>query len=1125
MLMRRLAAGAALSVLAAASATAVYAQETTSAVHGVVTADGAPVAGASVTLVHTPSGTRAVTSTESTGTFDMRGLRVGGPYTITITAPGQKQKVLNNVFLRVTQTENIDVDLAEVEELVVTGTTNRNSDQGPKTVLGAADIASVVSVSRDPRDLARRDILVAQDLSGARLGTNGGGISIAGSNPRFNRIAVDGVAAQDNFGLAQGGLTTARGPVTLDAIEQFAVAAVPTDVENGDFVGGALNIVLKSGGNSFHGTGFINYLNEGLVGTHASGAKVKQVISQKNYGGFISGPIFQDRLFFAASYEYYKTIDPTLFGVPGSGAGTNFSNGLSQATIDSVVNTFNTAYAAKYDLGGIPTFQPVLDKKYSAKLDWNISDKHRASLTYRYAKSTSFQRTDLGATTASLYSHWYQQLNIDEATTFELHSNWTDRLTTTFKATYRDYRNGQNPPGGQNFADISVCTAPTSDATLTSCASGFSQVRFGPDQFRHANALDEQELRLQGLAEYSYNNHRFKLGVQARKADVFDVFVPQSHGLYYFDSLADFQAGKASSLTYQNAVSGNPIDAAFNTTYWTYSAYLQDTVDVTDALRVSAGVRVETYDEPDSPTLNPNFVARNGFANTKTIDGEVVVMPRISAQWEPTPEIQISAGGGLFAGGTPDVLTGTPFYNNGYQTSSITIQRTATGFQETTNTGGFTQAIGSAALDNLNTNATFGDRPATIVQQFQQGLVPGATGIPTTSPVFALSPGFQMPGSWKLFLSGTWRLPDMWHGVTDGMQIQLDYVQAAANNEISYYDSRAQPLTINGVQQFLPDGRIRYDGLSNTTTGKTSSNLGSNQDIIVTNEDKGNNWTAGITVSKTFDWGLDMSFGYARQHSNDTGPGLFFGTTAGSLYNSVPSLMDPNRDYKGRSIYEIKNRYKMEVGYAHKFWGDNETRVTLFGEHQEGRPFGFTMQDRQSGRSQVFGVTKTAQALYVPDFSAGPTGGNPLRYGIVVFATQADLARFQSYVTNFNIPTGLVEKYTNTNAPINRVDLQLSQELPVPFLEGHKLKVVADIRNVLNLINKDWGLVGEYNDSTTLARVDCLSDFNGATGTAAPTNSPACVGYRYSQVPTSVTKTRNTALSLWYAQISLRYQF
>jgi hypothetical protein len=377
-----------------------------------------------------------------------------------------------------------------------------------------------------------------------------------------------------------------------------------------------------------------------------------------------------------------------------------------------------------------------------------------------------------------------------------------------------------------------------------------------------------------------------------------------------------------------------------------------------------------------------------------------------------------------------------------------------------------------------------------------------------------------MPGQWKMFLSATWNLPDMWHGVTNGMQISGDFVQTNQDNEISYYDSRAKPLIVGGVQQFLPDGRIRYDGLAATVPGKGSVNLGGNNDIITTNKDKGMGWIAGVTISKTWDFGLDASFGYARQHSTDLGPGLFFGTTAGSLYASVPAYLDPNQDYKGRSVYEIKNRYKLQVGYAHKFFGDNETRITLFGEHQEGRPFGFSMQDVSSGRSPVFGVTKTAQALYVPDFAAGASPTNPLRYGFVTFATQQDLTLFRNYVTNFNIPTGLVKKYTNTNPPINRVDLQFSQELPT-LIEGHKLKVQVDIRNFLNMLNKQWGIVGEYNDVNRLVSVQC-ADANGA---AVPTTSATCVGYRYSNVPTQVNKNRNTALSLWYAQISLRYQF
>ncbi|RRN66226.1 carboxypeptidase regulatory-like domain-containing protein [Caulobacter sp. 602-1] len=1108
--------GAAFGVMMLAAGSAAHGQESSSNIHGVVTLNGAPVANAGVAVVHTPSGTRAFTSTEASGVFDLRGLRVGGPYTITVTGGGQPPKTLENVFLRVTKTEEVSIDLAAeetVEAVVVTASGTRNSDQGPKTVLGREAIAAVASVARDPRDLARRDILVSQDLSGGRAGANAGGISIAGSNPRFNRISVDGVSAQDSFGLAQGGMTTTRGPVTLDAIEQFSIAAVPTDVENGDFVGGAMNIVLRSGANRFHGTAFVNYLNDGMVGRHLSKQRTPSQISQKNYGGFLSGPIIKDKLFFAAAYETYRTSEAVLFGAPGSGAPNIYSNGLTQATIDAVKSTFDTNYASDYAVGDSLTSSPVTDKKYSVKLDWNISDRHRASLTYRYAQSASMNKPDLSATTATLTSHWFEQSNVDEATTLDIRSNWTDRFTTTLKATYRSYVNGQNPPTGQNFSDISVCAAPTSDAVTTTCQTGYSSVRFGVDQFRHAGALDLQEARFQFLGEYSWNGNRFKFGAQARKADVYDLFVPNRRGTYYFDSLADFAAGKASSLTYANAVTGDPNTAAFNSTYWTNSVFAQDTLDITDDLRVTAGVRFDWYDQPDRPIYNPNFTARNGFSNQKTIDGLHILMPRVSAEWTPRERLKINGGFGLFAGGIPDVLTGTPFYNTGYATTQVVIQRNAAGaFTETTGTGGFTQAIGAAALNNLTGDATFGYQIPSVVQQLQQGTLPGATAIPALGAVIALSPTFEIPGQWKGFLSINLDLGKGW-------ALSGDYVHSQAHNDLTYSDYRAQPLVINGVQQFLPDGRIRYDGLSAAVPGKTSTNLGANNDLVATNTDKGSSWTGGLTVSKRWDWGVDMAFGLARQRMSDVSPGAYFGTTSASLYNTVPAYGDPNHDYLDRSVYEIRNRAKFELSFHKAFFGDNETRVTLFAERQDGRPFGFTMQDSAAGRGPVFGVTKTAQALYVPDFAAD-TNTSDLNVGLVTFATAADLARFQKYVNAFNIPTGLVRKYSNTNAPINRVDLQLSQTLPTP-IEGHKVKLQFDVRNLLNLINRDWGLVGEYTDINTLARVDC-ADANGA---AVGASSAVCARYRYSSVPTSVTKTRNTALSLWYMQVSLRYEF
>jgi hypothetical protein len=315
---------------------AVYAQETTSAIRGtVVTEAGAPVGNASITVVHTPSNTRSVTGTNAQGVFDTRGLRVGGPYTITVSAPGFGERTQENVFLTLGETTRLSFDLfSQVAELVVTAAPGEDST-GVRRVLDETAIESVVSVTRDIRDLARRSALVTQNTRGD------GGISIAGSNPRNNRITIDGAQAQDDFGLNTGGTPTRRGPISLDAVEQFTVDAVPVDVENGDFSGGALDVVLKSGENDFSGSLFLNYLNDGMVGRSIRGNDIASQVSQSNWGAFLSGPIWQDRLFFAASYEIYETSDVTSTGPEGAGF-ANSVRGVNQAVIDQITGIFNS---------------------------------------------------------------------------------------------------------------------------------------------------------------------------------------------------------------------------------------------------------------------------------------------------------------------------------------------------------------------------------------------------------------------------------------------------------------------------------------------------------------------------------------------------------------------------------------------------------------------------------------------------------------------------------------------------------------------------------------------------------------------------------------------------------------
>lgn len=1121
--MKRLAGGAALSALVLAMSSAVYAQETTGSLRGQVTDDsGAPIGGASVTILHTASGTRSTTATDANGFYDARGLRIGGPFRITVNAPGGATKTFEDVYTELGETTRADISFAaEVDELVVTAAldpTARNTSV--KTTLDSTDVQSVVSVTRDLRDLARRSPLVSQNARGD------GGISIAGSNPRNNRIAIDGAQAQDDYGLNTGGTPVRRGPISLDAVEQFSVDAVPIDVENGDFSGGALDVVLKSGGNDFHGTIFTNYLNDGMVGRSIRGVDVPSRVSQSNYGGFLSGPIWQDRLFFAASYELYESADLTSTGPTGAGF-PNSVTGVSQSTIDQVVGIFNTNYAADFLAGGIPRTKPITDEKYSLKIDANITDRHRASVTARYGLSEVFQRTNISRTSAGLDSQWYLTGEEDYSYVGELNSDWTDNLSTQLRVTYRDYERRQLPPSGQEFSDITVCNTATSGGSATTCdqagSANPSIIRFGPDEFRHANELATENFQLQFRGVYTKGDHVLKFGYQGQKNTIANLFLPTQDGVYYFDSIADFSAGRANRLRYNDAVGG----ASLETTravleYRVNSLFVQDTLTVTPDVEITAGLRYDWYTNDTPPALNANFVARNGFSNQTTYEGRTVVMPRVGFKWNVNDAFRLQGGLGLFSGGVPDVLATNPYGGGvGTLSSSVDIQRTAAGlFIETTGTTGFTQAIGASALNvNLTDPRAFYDIPASV-RAFQGGAVASPL-----NEVAAFAPGFVFPSDWKLFLSAQYDLPWAW---SEGWRAGFDVVATKVNDGLYARDTRAVPLTINGAAARLPDGRMRYDGVNATAAQRTAAGVSSvspgssNRDLVFYNTDKGYGVVAAVSLTKSFDFGLDLTASYTYQDIKDYASSLRFSSTQSSSYQT-PAGEDPNAPAYGASYEQIRHGAKFEASYAKKFFGDLDTRATLFAERRNGRPTSFVMGDLTTGRGPVFGVNRGANhLLYVPNIS-GTGGASGLDYGLVTFADVSTRDNFLKLVNQFGLPQNqIVEKGFYKNDDISIVDLQLSQELPA-FSTGHKFRVTLDIANLLNLLNDEWGIVEEYTDVSNVVSVQCAT----ATGAAVAAGDFSCPRYRYSSFNSGslVENIDNNGKSLWTIQVGLRYEF
>lgn len=1100
--------GAALVALMAP--VAVHAQETTSVVRGTVTTDGVPSGGATVVATHVPSGTRSETRTDANGNFRIAGLRAGGPFTVAVDANGATTQV-TDVFTVVGQPFDLPIEIAAVgEEIVVTASAIRGagvSSDGPQTVLTAEDIRTVASVNRDVRDLARRDPLASLDLTNTRA------VSFAGVNPRYNRFTINGVQVGDNFGLNSDANPTGRGPVPFDAISQFSVSIAPFDFRQGNFQGGTIDTVLLSGTNEYRGTGFYSESRDELQGKVIDGVNVN-VPDYKSvtYGATLSGPIIKDKLFLMVSAE--RNTDPRPL-TPGS---VSQVPNLTQTQVDTITGIAKSVY--NYEAGGITSINNQKDEKIVGKIDWNVVDGQRLSLSYinAHESATVLQNSSTSTTTPALglESNAYQRSVMLRAGIAQLNSDWTDRLSTEVRFVYKHNRVGQDPLLGLGFSQFRVCTAPTSVAqasgdTANSCGTGNPVVAFGPDLNRHSNTLFFDTWGGSLMTRYQAGAHDIKLFAEVAANRTYNLFVARTAGAYYFDSIEDFRNRAASEFLYANAISLDPNDGASDFRYQQYTFGLQDEWSVTDTLTVTAGLRYDLFAMRSPIAANPNFLARNGFTNTKNYKGLGNFQPRISFNWTGVDNLRVRGGVGVFGGGSPDIYLSNSYSNTGVLTNQISnvVRATAVAGQTATCTAPYTganAAVCTAALNGVTGTAI----PGTVNTYLST-----ATSALSTAPVAALDTDFRLPSVTKATLSADYKL--------FGFNFGADYVYTKTNQGVIFVDLRSQQIGT------LPDGRPRYN--FRPTPGVAGQTADTNTDILLTNTTLGRSHIGVVRVNKEFDFGLGLNFSYARQDVKDVGAAT--SSTPTSNYANNP-VADPNYAVYGTSDNQIKWAFKYGATFDRAFFGDYRTIVSLFGETRAGRPFSYTMQNG-NGRSPVFGVigqsgtsfgtnSDSRYLLYVP------TGTNDAKVSYDSIATQDSLNALIEGSALKNHRGKIAAKNIAQSPKFTRIDLHVEQEIPT-FIGKSRITLFGDIENLPNLLNSKWGALRQvaFPAYSPVVQVSCLSVAT-PTGTApgagvtntAPTQT--CAQYRYSSYR-EPNFSLNGATSLYLIRVGARFTF
>ena len=1063
MRLNQLACGASAAVIALAASSAVFAQETTGGIRGQVTDEaGMGVANATVVVTHTPSGTRSTTMTDASGAYNARGLRVGGPYTVDVTAPGAEPTSAQVAAIGIGDPSTVDVVMfsgaTTVEEILVTAQAGAASTAiGPSSVFTAQDLQNAPAINRDLRDVIAIDPRVYVDEAFVDA------VQCGGANPRFNSLTVDGVRLNDNFGLNSSGYPTERMPFSYDAIEQVAVELAPFDVEYGRFTACNINAVTKSGGNSFSGGLFYDFNNQDLTGDSLEGEpRELGEFEETRWGVHLGGPIIRDRLFFFAAYERLEgtnVFDRSPSGGTGSGV-----PGLSQADYDRILDIAQNVYG--FDPGGIPAPQGNEDEKILVKLDWNISDRHRAAFTYNFNDGYNIVESDGGSDEFEFSGHLYERGSELNAYIGQLFSDWTDNFSTELRIAYSTLDARVIPQGGLDVGEIQITTFNDHD---NDGVASRATVYLGADDSRHSNQLNYETWSYKLGGSYTLGDHLFSFGFEREELEVFNLFVQHSQGEFRFAGIDQFEDGLASRVYYGNAASLDPNDAAAAFGYATNTLYAQDELRLLDNLTVTAGFRYDWYGTDDAPINNPNFLARNGFENNHTLDGKGLLQPRFGFRYEHSPNLQFRGGIGLYSGGNPNV-----WLSNNYSNDGITnIQ------------------VNQANIDLF----TAGGEP---LYDIPQSLIDAVTtGAPNVG-VNALDPAFDIPSEWKFAFGGTWWFDAPVLG--EGVRFDFDLLRSESQDAAIIKD-----LTLVQIAT-MADGRPVYrsvdrsdpDCQADPASGACASRS-FNNDFLLTNTDGGSQTVASFSLSQSYDWGLDWTVGYAYTEAEDVSP--MTSSVAFSNYANA-AVFDPNNPDVATSNYEIPHRITLQVNYERAFFGDYMSRFTLFGRANEGRPYGFAFSGDDG---DVFGDgVDFRHLLYIP---TGPSDAN------VVFDPGFQQDEFFQFIADNDLGQfagSTIPRNTQQSDWWTKFDLRIEQELP-GLMAGHRTSAFMVVENLGNLLNDEWGVLREASFPLSQGVVDV--DRNAAGQ------------YIFQNFTQPALQSTVTEPSLWEIRVGLRYSF
>lgn len=1023
-----------------------------------------------VKITYIPTNSIFETIPNKNGQFSLVNLNVGGPYKIEIFDHDQLIYTNSDVQLNLGDNDLPAITISNVKEKTIEGVLL----SGKKLVkngtnIGDKQINSLPNVNRGIQDVTK---LVPQSANN----------SFAGTNFRYNNVTIDGSINNDAIGFSPSlggqsgtsgmpGSSTRSNSISLDAIQDIQVFIAPYDVKLGNFLGGSVNAVTRSGSNKVIGSIYGVGRNAAFTGPNnaGDGSKIPRSFEDYTLGGRVGFPVVKDKVFFFTNFEYSKRTDPIFYNAGQVGSL------VDEATATAITNFVRDRYG--FDIGTHNEYNnQAQSSKFFNKLDWKLSDKHTLSIRNNtvISEATNLERDGANFRFSGID---FKQKNTNSSTVLELKSRFNDNLSNSFLASYSDIHDFRNPL--------------STNVLFPQVEIGYNggTILLGNDREATVFNMKQKTLEFTDNLTYKKGNHTLLFGTHNELYTINYGFVNALNGRVSYKSLADFYNSQPSRVRGTYPADGSSREKLFNNPYAKfnidlYSAYVQDEIIIGNRLKITPGIRVDYTNLGNAPDLSPKVNSSPADPNygttytytplsqiTNKIFGKASVSPRLGFNLDLTENksVVMRGGSGIFTGRIPFAWLGYAFYNDGV------------GFY-------------SYDKNNLSNTNTLGDP-----------LNPnGINGYHDASPkiqVDLVDNKFKMPQMWRSSLAFDFNVK--------GYKMTLEGIYTKV-----LYDLQFQQVNKTDKPTYFSYDTSNQMPIYNTNINPAFSNA-----YLLSNTNKGYRYNITAQISKNYNFGLTIFTAYTYGDAKDITNGIRNSMESNWQMNQS---LTPNDPKLATSNFATKHRIVSTVGYRFKVSDMNTLSANVFFNAQSGSPFSWGFLNgtiansgQAAGLAYIFKNTAES-AKYITDIKNSS--------GTVLVSGAEQVASYEAFISSNSYLNSRRGTFTERNGdftPWNiQSDFRLIDEIKLSKNSAQSIEISFSIVNLTNLLNKEWGksyfVPNTFNSTASVG----LTKVGTVGGTGADKADPT-YNFTTPNTPYSVDQ----FASRFQGQLGLRYNF